>query len=154
MSLDVQITFDAHDAPALADFWAAALDYVVPGPPGVALEPGADPWLAWDVFLERVGVPVEQRRSKAAIEDPQGRGPRVFFQQVPEEKMAKNRVHLDVRSAAPDLAGDARMEALEAAAERLVARGATRRERFEPDPPLETGFLVMQDPEGNEFCLT
>lgn len=152
MSLDVQITFDAHDPPALADFWSAVLGYRIPGPPGVTLEPGADVWAAWDEFLELIHVPEELRRSKAAIEDPQGRGPRVFFQQVPEDKVVKNRVHLDVR-AAPKLDGDARMKALEAACERLVKIGATRVRRIEPDPPLESGFIVMQDPEGNEFCL-
>ena len=45
------------------------------------------------------------------------------------------------------------MPALEAEAERLVQLGARRLERFEPDPPLSQGFLVMADPEGNEFCL-
>ncbi|HKO83590.1 MAG TPA: VOC family protein, partial [Actinomycetota bacterium] len=64
----------------------------------------------------------------------------------------KNRVHLDVR-AAPGLTGDDRMVALEAECERLVALGATRLQRFEPDPPMSNGFIVMQDPEGNEFCL-
>jgi hypothetical protein len=71
---------------------------------------------------------------------------------VPEGKQAKNRVHLDVR-AAPGLEGDARMAALEAEAERLVAHGATRVERHEPEPPLGAGHVVMADPEGNEFCL-
>ncbi len=152
MSLDVQITFDAHDPPALATFWAAVLGYEVPPPPGVTLDPGADPWPAWDEFLERIGVPVDQRRSRAAIEDPDGQRPRVFFQQVPEDKVAKNRVHLDVR-AAPGLEGDERMAALEAECERLVAIGASRVRRFDPAPPLEIGFIVMTDPEGNEFCL-
>ena len=64
--------------------------------------------------------------------DPDGAGPRLFFQQVPEGKTAKNRVHLDVR-AAPGLEGDERMAALEAECERLVALGATRVERLEPD---------------------
>lgn len=45
------------------------------------------------------------------------------------------------------------MNALEAECTRLVALGATRLERFEPAPPMETGFIVMADPEGNEFCL-
>jgi len=152
MSLDVQITFDAHDPRVLADFWAAALGYAVPGPPGVELGDGDDPWQAWEGFLERLGVPEPQRGAKAAIEDPGGTRPRVFFQRVPEDKAAKNRVHLDVR-AAPGLQGDERMAALEAACERLVALGATRERRFEPDPPLEAGFIVMRDPEGNEFCL-
>ncbi|MEW1848238.1 VOC family protein, partial [Nonomuraea angiospora] len=84
--------------------------------------------------------------------DPDGAGPRLFFQRVPEGKQAKNRVHLDVR-AAPGLEGEARMAALEAEAERLVSRGATRLQRHEPAPPLSGGFIVMADPEGNEFCL-
>ena len=152
MSLDVQITFDAHDPRALADFWAAAMGYVIPPPPGAVLEPDADPWQAWEEFLDRIGVPVDQRTSRAAAEDPEGRGPRLFFQQVPEEKVAKNRVHLDLR-AAPGLEGDARMQALEGECDRLVALGATRVRRIEPAPPLEAGFIVMTDPEGNEFCL-
>ena len=84
--------------------------------------------------------------------DPAGSRPRVFFQQVPEPKSAKNRVHLDVR-AAPGLEGDERMAALEAECERLVALGATRVQRFEPAPPMSAGYIVMADPEGNEFCL-
>jgi hypothetical protein len=76
----------------------------------------------------------------------------VFFQQVPEGKTVKNRVHLDVR-AAPGLRGDERMAALEAECDRLVALGAKRLARYEPGPPLEAGHIVMADPEGNEFCL-
>lgn len=76
----------------------------------------------------------------------------LYFAQVPEDKSAKNRVHLDVR-AAPGLEGDERMAALEADCERLVAIGATRVRRFEPEPPMSKGFIVMADPEGNEFCL-
>jgi hypothetical protein len=45
------------------------------------------------------------------------------------------------------------MAALESECARLVALGASRLERFEPDPPLSSGFIVMADPEGNEFCL-
>ncbi|MBD5784905.1 hypothetical protein IF650_01810 [Cellulosimicrobium terreum] len=78
--------------------------------------------------------------------------PRSFFQQVPEEKVAKNRVHLDVRTAS-DLRGDERMAALEARCEELVALGATRQQRFEPELPTSIGWIVMADPEGNEFCL-
>ena len=71
---------------------------------------------------------------------------------MPEGKVAKNRVHLDVR-AAPGLQGEQRMAALEAECDRLVALGATRLRRHEPDPPMDAGFIVMTDPEGNEFCL-
>lgn len=152
MSTTVQITFDAHDPRGLSLFWKEVLGYVHPGPPGIRLADGEDPLAAWDEFLARNGVPEEQRNQASALEDPDGVGPRLFFQQVPEDKVAKNRVHLDVR-AAPDLRGAERMTALEAEAERLAALGATRLARFEPEPPTSAGFLVMADPEGNEFCL-
>ena len=75
----------------------------------------------------------------------------MFFQQIPEGKTAKNRVHLDIRSA-PGLKGDERMAALETEAAKLLALGATRLQRFDP-AGNEIGFIVMQGPEGNEFCL-
>jgi hypothetical protein len=152
VSRHIQVTFDARDPRALSSFWREVLGYVHPDPPGVELPEGADPLAAWDDFLARAGVPEEQRNSASAIEDPDGEGPRLFFQQVPEGKVAKNRVHLDVRSA-PGLQDDERMAALEAECDRLVALGATRLRRSEPDPPMSAGFIVMTDPEGNEFCL-
>lgn len=76
----------------------------------------------------------------------------MFFQQVPEDKISKNRVHLDVR-AAVGLEGEQRMTSLQQECERLVTLGATRVRRVEPDPPMGAGFIVMADPEGNEFCL-
>jgi catechol 2,3-dioxygenase-like lactoylglutathione lyase family enzyme len=144
MARDVQITFDAADPAALAAFWGEALGYRVQDPP-----PGFD---SWDQALEAFGVPPERRNDASALIDPDGAGARLFFQRVPEGKQAKNRVHLDIR-AAPGLEGDARMAALEAEAERLVAHGATRVRRHDPDPPLGAGHVVMADPEGNEFCL-
>ncbi|MEU6079221.1 VOC family protein [Streptomyces sp. NPDC047108] len=144
MARDVQITFDCADPAALSAFWADALGYLLPDPPG--------DFISWDQALEAMGVPPERRNDASALEDPQGSGPRLFFQRVPEGKQAKNRVHVDVR-AAPGLEGEARMAALEAEAERLVSRGATRLERHEPAPPLGAGHIVMTDPEGNEFCL-
>jgi len=152
MSRTIQVTFDAHDPAALSTFWRDVLGYVHPAPPGVELSEGADPLAAWDEFLARVGVPEEERNTRSAVEDPDGVGPRLFFQQVPEGKVAKNRVHLDVR-AAPGLQGEERMAALEAECDRLVALGATRIHRAEPEPPLSGGHIVMADPEGNEFCL-
>lgn len=152
MSSTVQITFDAQDPRALSAFWAEVLGYLHPAPPGMELPPGEDGQAAWDRFLEENGVPEEQRNSASALEDPEGKGPRLFFQQVPEGKTAKNRVHLDVRTA-PELTGEERMVALEQECERLVALGAHRMERHEPAPPMSIGFIVMKDPEGNEFCL-
>jgi hypothetical protein len=143
MAREVQVTFDCGDPGALAEFWAAALGYVLQPPP--------EGFASWPEALAAWGVPEDQHNERSAILDPDGDGPRVFFQRVPEGKTAKNRVHLDVR-AAPGLEGDARMAALEEVAAALVARGATRRQRFEPDR-ASNGFLVMSDPEGNEFCL-
>ncbi|WP_410585314.1 VOC family protein [Amycolatopsis sp. lyj-108] len=151
-SREFQVSFDALDPKALSTFWRDALGYVHPGPPGVEVPEGTDPLDAWAEFLERVGVPEDQRNSRSALEDPDGEGPKIFFQQVPEDKIAKNRVHLDIR-AAPGLVGDERMAALEAECDRLVALGAKRVQRFEPEEPLSLGFIVMNDPEGNEFCL-
>ncbi|MDG4800666.1 VOC family protein [Micromonospora sp. WMMD980] len=144
MGLDVQFTFDCADPAALAAFWAEALDYRVQGPP--------DGFDSWAQALTAFGVPPERHNDASAVVDPEGTGPRLFFQRVPEPKRVKNRVHLDVR-AAPGLTGEARMAALEAAADRLVAHGASRVARHEPAPPLGAGHLIMTDPEGNEFCL-
>jgi catechol 2,3-dioxygenase-like lactoylglutathione lyase family enzyme len=144
MTKDVQITFDCGDPDALARFWAEVLGYILQPPP--------DGFDSWDAALDAWGVPEADRNSRSALVDPEGTRPRIFFQRVPEGKTAKNRVHLDVRSA-PGQEGDERMATLEAAAVRLEALGATRFKVFSPEPPMETGFIVMQDPEGNEFCL-
>ena len=143
MSREVQVTFDCGDPAALAEFWATVLGYVPqPPPPGFP---------TWDAALDAWGVPADQRNERSALVDPDAAGPRIFFQRVPEGKSAKNRVHLDVR-AAPGLEGDERMAALDAEAARLAAMGAAQVERFEPGP-MDSGFIVMRDPEGNEFCL-
>jgi hypothetical protein len=118
------------------------IGYELPPPP-----PGFD---SWDAFAAT--LPPEHRNIASASEDPAGVGPRLFFQQVPESKSVKNRLHLDVR-AAPGLEGEQRMAALEAEAERLVGLGATRVQRHEPRPPMAAGHIVMQDPGANEFCL-
>ncbi|MDN6747600.1 MAG: VOC family protein [Brevibacterium sp.] len=152
MSRAVQITFDCHDPIRQATFWAAALGYVIPGPPGVRLGADDDPFAAWQEFIKSLGMGTKPEEFRAAIEDPQGRGPRVFFQIVPEDKTVKNRVHLDVR-AAPGLQGDERMTALEDECQGLLDLGAQRLERCDPSPPMEAGIIVMADPEGNEFCL-
>ena len=152
MSRDFQVTFDAADPIALSRFWAEVLRYALQPPPGREIGPDEDPIEAWMEVLEAAGVPEDQRDAASAIIDPEGTRPRVFFQKVPEPKTAKNRVHLDVR-AAPGLEGDERMVVLESECDHLVALGATRVQRSEPAPPMSAGFIVMQDPEGNEFCL-
>jgi hypothetical protein len=133
MALDVQVVFDCEDADKLADFWATALDYVVQPPP-----PGFD---SWPAVFEANGWPVPPQGSVSAVVDPDGTGPRVFFHRVPEGKTVKNRVHLDVR------AGDGR----DAKVEQLVAAGGTVIGHGEEGPST---WVVMTDPEGNEFCVT
>jgi hypothetical protein len=144
MSRAIQISFDCADPHGLAGFWNEALAYRYDSPP-----PG---FATWEEALDHFGVPEDQRNNASAAVDPEGLGPRLWFQKVPEGKTAKNRLHLDVR-AAPGLEGDERMAALEAECTRLEALGGSRLHRFEPDPPMSQGFIVMADPEGNEFCL-
>ena len=151
MARTIQVTFDAASPRVLGLFWLEVLEYAVDPPPGGQLGGRDETVAAWMRFLDDQGVPEAERDSAFAIVDPDGAGPRLFFQQVPEPKTAKNRVHVDVRTAA-DLRGEERLAALEQEAARLVALGATRVERFEPGP-MSHGFLVMTDPEGNEFCL-
>ena len=144
MTREIQVTFDCADPGALAGFWCEVLGYRIDPPP-----PGFD---TWDAALDAFGVPPERRNDASAASDPEGSGPRLFFQKVPEGKSAKNRLHLDVRTA-PGLEGDARMAALEEECTRLAAHAAKRLSRHEPAPPMSHGFIVMTDPEGNEFCL-
>ena len=141
---DIQITFDAADPLALGEFWAAVLGYERESPPDAA---------TWEEQLTAWGVPEHLWNSRNAIVDPTGRRPRIFIQQVPEPKTAKNRLHLDVRCA-PGLTGAEREAALEKEADRVVALGATIVHREPPAPENgEAGWIVCQDPEGNEFCL-
>ncbi|MCY0928071.1 VOC family protein [Streptomyces sp. H27-H1] len=143
MAKEFQVTYDCADPGAQAAFWAAALGYRLPAPP--------EGFPDWTAALTARGVPPEHHNDRAAIADPDGKGPRVFFQKVPEGKTAKNRLHLDVR-AAPGLTGGERMAVLEEEATRLEALGAKRQYRLEPND-LDEGIIVMTDPEGNEFCL-
>jgi hypothetical protein len=142
---EVQVTFDCADPERLATFWCEVLRYRLQPPP-----PGFD---SWPAALTAFGVPESEWDSRHAALPPEGAvGPRLFFQRVPEGKTAKNRVHLDVR-VAPGLDGSARMTALQHESDRLADLGAAQLRRVEPAPPMESGFIVMADPEGNEFCL-
>jgi len=88
MNRPIQIVFDAGNPTRLADFWAVALGYVRQPPP-----PGYD---TWEAFAADRGIPEDQWEAFDALVDPDGDGPRILFQKVPEGKVAKNRVHLDV----------------------------------------------------------
>ncbi|WP_374971267.1 VOC family protein [Terrabacter sp. BE26] len=137
----VQVTFDCADPERVARFWCEVLGYEVPAPP-----PGFDSWGDFDRSL-----PPERQGSAFACEDPTGAGPRLYFQRVPEGKVVKNRLHLDVR-VGTGLTGKERVDALEAEAARLEPLGATRVRLLVSDD-FEESCLVMQDVEGNEFCL-
>lgn len=136
-----QVTFDCADPERVGRFWCEVLGYVVPPPP--------DGFASWEDY-ERM-LPAERQGAWFACIDPTGVGPRLFFQRVPEGKVVKNRVHLDVRTAT-GLVGEERVAALEAECARLVALGATRVRLLLADEENES-CLVMQDVEGNEFCL-
>ncbi|MCN9242422.1 VOC family protein [Streptomyces sp. RY43-2] len=135
-----QVTFDCANPERVARFWCEVLGYVVPSPKGFA---------TWDEFDR--SQPLEQQGSWCACTDPSGVGPRFYFQRVPEGKVAKNRVHLDVR-VATGLVGEERLATLEAECARLVALGAVRVALLPADEENES-CITMQDIEGNEFCL-
>ncbi len=137
----VQITFDCADPERVARFWCDVLGYVPPPPPE-----GFGSWTEFDRTL-----PAEKRGAWFACTDPTGVGPRLYFQRVPEAKVVKNRLHLDVR-VGTGLVGAERVAALEAECERLVALGGKRLYLLPADEDDES-CLVMQDVEGNEFCL-
>lgn len=120
----VQVTFDCAEPVRVGKFWCEVLGYVGP-------DEYDDSWYA--------------------ASDPTGVGPRLFFQRVPEDKIVKNRVHLDVR-VGTGLVGEERLAALEAECVRLEALGAVRGTLLLADEDNES-CQNMQDVEGNEFCL-
>jgi hypothetical protein len=143
MAVRLQVVFDAADPPKLAAFWGEAIGYVEEDPPD-----GFDSWEAWAVAND---LPREDWDNYASRVDPDGAGPRLFFQRVPEPKTAKNRVHLDLAvSDGRETPIEDRRRRVADAVERAVAAGATRVKAYD-----EAGqhWVVLQDPEGNEFCL-
>ena len=134
-----QVTFDCAEPERVARFWCEVLGYVVPPPP--------EGFATWNDFDR--SLPPEDQGSWFACVDPSGAGPRLFFQRVPEGKAAKNRLHLDVR-VGTGLVGEERLAKLEAECARLVPLGAVRvRLLYDGNDSC----IVMQDIEGNEFCL-
>ena len=142
MSHAFQVTFDANDPHALAGFWAIALGYVFEPPP-----PEFD---SWDEWAQAMGIPEEKWNDARALVDPEGNGPRLFFQKVPEGKAAKNRVHLDINVTGRGMPVEERRPIVEAAIDPLLAAGATLVRPYEEHGGY---WMVMQDPEGNEFCV-
>jgi hypothetical protein len=133
----LQVTFDCAQPVALATFWAAVLGY----PP-----PDVDGFREW---LRAHDQPESDAERWCRIVDPTGAWPRLLFQQVPESKVVKNRVHLDV-SAPSTRAGGERRADVDAEVDRLVGLGATKLRSVVDESGY---FVVLADPEGNEFCI-
>jgi hypothetical protein len=146
MAVSYQLVIDCTSPERLAQFWAQALHYVIAPPP-----PGFD---SWNDFYRSIGVPEEELGSGPdRIEDPNGEGPPIWFQIVPEKKSVKNRIHIDVN--ASDGRGSSlvtRRERVEAEAARLVSLGATRLRTVVEDG-LDHYAVALTDPEGNEFDI-
>jgi hypothetical protein len=142
----MQVTIDCADPGRLARFWATALGYRLEEPP--------DGFATWQEYWVSRGLPPEEvEDGYDSIVDPDGVGPRVWFQPVPEAKVVKNRVHLDLDVGGGRTAPLAeRRRRVDAEADRLVAAGATRF-RVLSEEGVDHYGVVMQDPEGNEFCL-
>jgi len=139
----IQVVIDCADPARLAEFWAAALGYTLQDPPtGFA---------TWQEFLAAQGVPESEWNSANAVVDPDKHGPRVYFQRVPEPKTVKNRVHLDLNVGGGHATPlETRRERVGAEARRLLSLGATQLRATELRGEY---WIVMQDPEGNEFCV-
>jgi len=138
--MDFQVTIDCAKPHELADWWAEALGWTV--------EPSDEAFIRRmieaghasddDTVMHR-GVLVW--KEGAAINSPDPGRPRVLFQEAPEGKTVKNRVHLDLRPGDGDPA---------AVVERLLAMGATELWRASQGPH---NWVTLADPEGNEFCV-
>ena len=146
MAVSYQLVIDCTSPEPLAHFWAEALHYVIAPPP-----PGFD---SWDDFYRSIGVPeAELGTGTDRIEDPNGEGPRIWFQIVPEKKSIKNRIHIDVNaSGGREVPLETRRERVEAEAARLVSLGATRLPAT-VEEGLDHYAVAMADPEGNEFDI-
>ncbi|WSZ40066.1 VOC family protein [Streptomyces sp. NBC_00190] len=148
--MEMQLTIDCADPRRMVAFWTGALGYVPEPPPAGHA--------TWRAYWQDMGVPPEELGEDAgetpeSIVDPEGRGPRIWFQLVPEPKTVKNRLHLDLKvGGGRDVDIALRKERVTATVERVTAAGATiLRIMDEPDMPYYA--VVLQDPEGNEFCV-
>jgi Glyoxalase-like domain len=148
MTLHWKLVIDTSDAPALADFWAAALGYEVEDQSTLIGHLLAAGHIDESVVAEHRGRQIF--RGYAAIRHPDdpfdqnagiGQGRRLLFQDVPEAKTVKNRLHIDVHGEPGGLG---------ALVERLESLGATRVREIDKGPAGH--WWVMHDPEGNEFC--
>ena len=139
MARTVQIAVDCHDPERLAEFWCAALGYELRKPPA-----GHRSWASYSE-----AVAVQPGEAWTVIVDPDGHGPGVLFHRVPEAKVGKNRLHLDV-FLSPGSSAEERRPLVAPEVDRLVGLGATY---LRTDDDGDDYYAVLQDPEGNEFCV-
>jgi hypothetical protein len=143
MATRVQVVIDCADPAKLAEFWAQALGYEVQGPPqGHA---------TWEDFLRTRGIPESELNSASAVVDPAGTGPRIYLRRVPEPRAVENGLHLDLGvGGGAGVPVRTRRERIFEEAARLETFGASQQRAVEDG----SGFwVIMRDPEGNEFCL-
>ncbi|MGX1749945.1 VOC family protein [Glutamicibacter protophormiae] len=147
-NMTIQLTIDCANPQLMVDFWGEALGYVPEPPPAGHA--------SWRAYWQDMGVPEEELPPGAgdlpeSIIDPDGRGPRIWFQQVPEPKTLKNRWHFDLKvGGGQGVPMATRVARVGAAAERLTARGALIL-AIHNEPAMGHYAIAMQDPEGNEF---
>ncbi len=143
MAYTFQVVIDSADPHALAAWWAETLGWQVEQQDEAFIRQMIAEGHATEADTRTIGTKLVWREG-AAIH-PGGEAspqrPRIYFQQVPEPKVVKNRVHLDVRTG-PDEAGAVRA--------RLVERGATVLYEGRQGPYT---WVTLADPEGNEFCI-
>ncbi len=147
-----QLIIDCKDPELLARFWAAALGYV--------LEPAPEGFATWDDWRRDIGLPdCELGIGADSIIDPGGYGPRIWFNRVPDAKVVKNRLHLDVHVSGGRGPGQnrsvplaTRTQRVDSEARRLADLGATLTGALTADG-LDHYAVGMKDPEGNEFDI-
>jgi hypothetical protein len=137
----IQIAVDAADPHAQARFWTTALHYELEDHHDQVQQLLAAGLITTDDTIEIDGR--SAFATAAACRHPQGTGPRLLFQHVPEPKTVKDRIHLDLHH----LQGD---EFREAEVARLTALGATKLWDGQQGPQR---WVTLADPEGNEFCV-
>ena len=146
MPVRFQLVVDCHDPELLARFWAAALGYV--------LEPPPEGFATWDDWRRDIGLPdSEMGIGTDSIVDPLGEGPRIWFHALPDAKVVKNRLHLDIHvsgSRADPMA--TRIQRVDAEARRLTELGGTPTGALTVEG-LDHYAMGMRDPDGNEFDI-
>ena len=143
MAYTFQLVVDAGDPHVLAEWWAETLGWRIEAQDATFIRSMIEQGHASEADTREYRGALVWRAGAAIHPDtePSPERARILFQQVPEAKTVKNRVHIDLRLGDDDA---------EAVRERLVARGATVLHNGRQGPHT---WVTMADPEGNEFCV-